>query len=184
MFSSSGSSEVQESIKRKNVFALLPFNDDDFISIDKFKMDQVVRNLISNSLKFTPKGGKVTIQYYFLPDKILSNEKNIFSNKNIIDKNKKNNQKKNNHNNHKYEGKRNLFNIPSLVQVLALTDDIESNVNKQSYIAGNLVIEVTDNGGGISKENQKKLLKISRKIPNNCYLKLILYICPTNIKNL
>ena len=27
MFSSSGSSEVQESIKRKNVFALLPFDD-------------------------------------------------------------------------------------------------------------------------------------------------------------
>ena len=161
MFSSSGSSEVQESIKRKNIFLSLPFDQDDFISIDKFKMDQVVRNLISNSLKFTPKGGNITIQYYFQPDKIISNDKNIFKNKNKIDKNNHNNNNYNNNspnnklNNH--EGKRNLFNIPSLVQVLALADDLESNINKQNYIDGNLVIEVTDNGSGISKENQTKL---------------------------
>jgi len=32
------------------------------INIDKQKISQVVRNLLSNALKFTPKGGKITIK--------------------------------------------------------------------------------------------------------------------------
>jgi len=33
-----------------------------YIRIDKQKISQVVRNLLSNALKFTPKGGKITIK--------------------------------------------------------------------------------------------------------------------------
>ena len=39
----------------------LPLLPDDAIFADKFKMDQVIRNLISNALKFTPRGGSVCV---------------------------------------------------------------------------------------------------------------------------
>ena len=42
----------------------------DTMFVDKFKMDQVIRNLISNSLKFTPQGGTVTVRATFQPDSL------------------------------------------------------------------------------------------------------------------
>ena len=35
-----------------------------WLFIDKFKLAQVVRNFVSNALKFTPQGGSVTVYIY------------------------------------------------------------------------------------------------------------------------
>ena len=42
--------------------------DSDTVFMDRFKMDQVLRNLISNALKFTPRGGSVLVTARFEPE--------------------------------------------------------------------------------------------------------------------
>jgi signal transduction histidine kinase len=45
----------------------VPLEAYDTIPVDKFKMAQVVRNLVSNAIKFTPAGGSVTVTPSFIP---------------------------------------------------------------------------------------------------------------------
>jgi signal transduction histidine kinase len=45
----------------------IPINENDSVLMDKSKMAQVVRNLISNALKFTPAGGTVSVIASFVP---------------------------------------------------------------------------------------------------------------------
>ena len=56
--------------KDKNNKVLLSVQPHDSIYCDKFKMDQVVRNIVSNALKFTPRGGSVQIRAMFVCDAV------------------------------------------------------------------------------------------------------------------
>ena len=124
----------------------------DSIFADKFKMDQVIRNLISNALKFTPSGGTVTIRATFIPsidqdsvkpspflDSSVSSKKRGLSKSRIADR--------------IIYGRssRSLKTVPS--------GDIESTVEEIPPCHGRLVITVNDSGAGISKENQSRLFK-------------------------
>lgn len=49
-------------------YQAVPLEVYDMVNVDKFKMAQVIRNLISNALKFTPPGGSVTVVPSYIPN--------------------------------------------------------------------------------------------------------------------
>ena len=138
---------VNETDTSSDMTTHLPLHSYDSIFFDKFKMDQVIRNLISNALKFTPKGGTMTIRATFVPyvdavkelvpsdldtTKWLSSFSalgwtNCWS---------------------RTQG--NTVTLPRIKHKINLATDA---------IHGHLQVVVTDTGAGISIENQKRLFK-------------------------
>ena len=141
----------------------LPVNNTDSISFDKFKVSQVLRNFMSNAMKFTPDGGTITVRASFTPDMsktlvaIPSNSKMLVKS----DSSKSFSP---------------LFRLMSLSRKSVIASDVDMEIGNSSKSdnqdvggggggggggglaqQGMLRISVIDSGAGISIENQKRL---------------------------
>jgi signal transduction histidine kinase len=67
---SNDSTAAQQALDPKSSSTATCLLESDTVFMDKFKMDQVLRNLISNALKFTLRGGIVTVSASFVPENI------------------------------------------------------------------------------------------------------------------
>ena len=160
----------------------------DFINIDPYKMNQVISNIVSNAIKFTPVGQTVTIKARkIIPDQRVTQ---IFSISNSDDHEKRNNEdnqdisalsqekieKENyfrntlnyilshlsiNTSNNEYDIEAGNHIHENKIYNGKISEQNDKNLNSSLKIVqcGYLLVEVSDSGVGMAPENSKRLFK-------------------------
>lgn len=132
-----------------------------FINIDRYKLSQVVRNLVSNALKFSPEGGKVVIH----AELVSLQQDGLLSPKLSPDRSKspakysptKSPVKSVRSNNSSLMFSPNTIHESIRKSIVFMSSPIRNTIDQVFPSQDMVRFSVIDSGPGISKEDQKRL---------------------------
>ena len=125
--------------------------DTDEVTVDKNKVVQVIRNVVSNAIKFTPARGRIQINVKFVPGAQYT-KKDYSGKAQTIRRNKSQVYPTDGD---RVGGDSDVEKSMSVRSQLSDRLGLASSSLKQ--VSGELVVEIKDNGAGISEVNQRRL---------------------------